>query len=475
MNSTKKVPYYVGIDIGTTAVKAVAFDIAGNMLAKTLVNNITNHPQPGYSEQNPDQIADNTESALQQLLSEMGDAPECIAFSAAMHGFIAFDKDGIPLTPCFTWADIRANEQAQQLQSDKNSLLHEKTGVPIHPMSPVCKLLWLQQQQAATFKKAHVFAGIKEYIVFKLTGKWMIDTSMASATGLFNIHTLKWDESILGMVHISKEQLPEVFATDTFFTAKDNRYTTTKFLLGGSDGAMAAYAGYPDPAATVSIGTSAAVRLITDAPAIDPASKLFCYHIKDQLYVTGGASNNGAVALQWWKENILSSTQSYDHLLNEAALIAPGSDGVIFLPYLSGERAPLWNAHAKAAFIGLQIHHQQAVLTRAIAEGVILNLYQILLLLDKFKYSDTLKVAGGFAASTFWLQLLADISDRKVVVENHPEASAWGAVKIGLPSSHPLSDAAPQYEKTYYPNKLLTALYKQLAIEQEHYYKLLLH
>jgi len=305
-------------------------------------------------------------------------------------------------------------------------------------MSPLCKLLWLKQCQPDVFKSATKFIGIKEYIFVHCFGRYWVDTSIASATGLLNLERLEWEETILQFIGIGTQQLSPVVPTKQvlYYEGSHSQLTIplqTPIVLGGSDGALSNIGAVANDlhAMAATIGTSGAVRMIVSQPKTDSHMRTFCYHIKDSYYIVGGATNNGAVVLQWLKDSLLKTEESYEALLDLAEGVAPGSEGLLFLPYLLGERAPIWNAHAKGVFFGLSVQHTKAHLVRAAMEGVIYCMYSIGSILFEEKDSTELYASGGFARSALWLQLLADVFNKNVLVSTAVESAALGAVIIG--------------------------------------------
>src|SRR5450432_269626 len=201
--------YHIGVDIGTGSVKAVAFDGTGEVVGRESVDYSMQHSTPDRSELDPDEVLEGVQASLGRLVNGLLPAmPVMVAFSAAMHSLLAVDNKGRPLTRCMIWADNRAGEIADELrQSDKGKTLYERTGVPIHAMTPLCKLLWLRENEPVIFTAAHKFIGIKEYIFYYLFGEFLVDTPIASATGLLNIHSLTWDEEALSFLGLDPSRL----------------------------------------------------------------------------------------------------------------------------------------------------------------------------------------------------------------------------------------------------------------------------
>ncbi|MEI6946352.1 gluconokinase [Paraflavisolibacter sp. H34] len=432
--------YYLGIDIGTTATKAVAFSAKGAVLASHRISYGMQHPQQGWSEQDPEEITAAVVNCINKMAAQLSpNSPLLVSFSAAMHSLLAVDANGNALTPVIIWADNRARRIAEMLRfTEDGSAFYQATGVPVHAMSPFCKLIWLREHDPVTFHTAHKLIGIKEYVFFRLFGAFLVDTSVASATGLLNSKSLQWDDRVLDFLELPADKLSEVVSPKQVLPYKGNNPRLflpagTPVVIGGSDGALASLGAgaLQKHNLTVTIGTSGAARMVVDGPETDPAMRTFCYHLKDRSYIAGGATNNGAVVLQWLKEKLLQTPDTYEELYQGAGDIAPGSDGLLCLPYLLGERAPLYNASAKGLFFGLGIHHTRAHLVRASVEGVIYCLYSIGKILLERKEVSGVNANGGFARHPMWVQILADVFGKEVVVSGSVESAALGAVMIG--------------------------------------------
>jgi len=465
--------YYIGIDIGTTSTKAVAFSENGDIIAKESIGYDIKHPQPNYSEQDPNEIFEAVINSIHKITTTLDNyIPLLISFSAAMHSMLAIDKNGMPLTNCIIWADNRASEIAEQLrETETGNIFYHKTGVPIHAMSPFCKLLWLKKNNAEVFEAAYKFIGIKEYVFYRLFGNYKVDTPIASATGLLNIHTLQWDKDILDYTGIQPKQLSEpvtgiykenILAGSNY--AADKRLQgviATAFIIGGSDGALAnlGSGAIGEHAMAITIGTSSAVRMVTSAVYTDKQMRIFCYHLANSSYIIGGASSNGAVVLQWLKDSLLQTTDTHDELFEQAAKIDAGSNGLLFIPYILGERAPVWNSNAKGVFFGLDIIHTRAHLIRSTIEGIVYCVYSIGKVLMEKKTVTEIHATGGFTQSNLWLQILCDMFNCTVFVSGAVESSALGAVKIGLDSMGIKKEWKPKMTDTYQPNLLQHQVY----------------
>lgn len=458
--------YFLGIDIGTTSVKSVAFSSTGKTICDHAISYPIKHPFPDWSEQDPEEIVESVYKTVENILRDLSPhIPRLCCFSSAMHSLIAVNKNGYAISPSIIWADNRANEMAARIHRDNQAnKYYELTGLPVHAMSPFCKLLWLRENQKDIFNKAHKFIGIKEYVFFKLFGRYVVDVSIAAATGLMNGETCHWDPWILEQAGISEDRLSEIseigeifYSPNIFPSLKD-----TPFIIGGSDGAMANIGSTDETGSLViTVGTSSAARLIINKRQIDPQMRTFCYYITENKWLVGGASNNGGIVLQWLQENFFNSKEDVSIFLNQALLAEPGSGGLIFLPYLMGERAPIWNAEARGVLFGLRIQHGQAEMVRASMEGVVYCLYAISQPLFETTEIRNIYATGGFARNGLWLQILSDIFNLPVIVCDTIENSAWGAAKTGMKALGVTISAKSEISKTYFPNTSVHSIYKK--------------
>jgi gluconokinase len=441
--------YMIGVDIGTTNTKAVAFSIKGAVSGSADVSYTARSEQPGWHELDPDRLLAAVVAVLAALREKVtfGHGLCGISFSCAMHSLIAVDGEGRPMTQAMTWADLRSEGYATTLKgTEAGKRVYRQTGTPVHAMSPLCKLLWLKENRPAIFRSAVRFIGIKEYIWHSLFGKYTIDHSIASATGLFDIYALDWYPESLELAGITPEKLSRPVPSthiESSLSPEFERLLGTPsglpFIIGGSDGCLAnlgCQAIRPGETA-LTIGTSGAVRMTTPRPEPDPKERIFNYILTEDLYVSGGATNNGGGALQWYIENFLgrgvAAAKDASAFLEEAATVAPGSEGLIFLPYLQGERAPLWDAGAKGVFFGIRSAHEQRHFMRAVLEGICFSLFQVGVSLEEAVGPITnIYASGGFIRSKFWLQTIADIFAKKVCVTGAADASATGAAIMGM-------------------------------------------
>jgi gluconokinase len=470
--------YFLGIDIGTTSVKSVAFSREGKTFSEHSISYPIQHPHSDWSEQDPEQIFQALIQTVENILRDLSPhIPGLCSFCSAMHSVIAVDESGAAISPSIIWADNRASGIAARIRNGRDGQeFYKRTGLPIHAMSPLCKLIWLKENQGDLFNRAYKFIGIKEYVFFKLFKVYFLDVSMASATGLMNANSLQWDPWILEQTGISTDRLSEITGIDKIFYAPAYLPSLQQvpFIIGGSDGAMANLGASDEPGSLViTVGTSSAARLIVNKPHIDPEMRTFCYYIHSQQWLLGGASNNGGILLQWLQENFFRSEMTVADFLKQAADVPPGAEGLVFLPYLLGERAPVWNAAAKGVLFGLDIHHGQMHMIRASLEAVIYCLYDICQPLFEHAEINNIYATGGFARTELWLQILADVFNLPVMICDTVENSAWGAVRCGMQATGERYSKKTVIRKMYTPDVSVHTVYKMAFKKFQRLYDLI--
>ncbi len=455
----------ITIELGTNAVRVYAFDLDGNIIGSLKGYCPTFHSEPDYSEQDPDQIFITMLYVLKNLLNEVLHPKKykvlCICFSSSMHSVLAVDKRGNPMGNAITWADNRANKEAAEL---KNSPLGKKiysaTGTPLHPMSPLTKIAWIKNNEKEKFKQVSKFLSLKAYILQQLTGEYVIDYSIASATGLLNIHKIKWEPESLKFAGITAAMLPALVPVDTKVGKLNKAYQAslglsadTKILVGSSDGCMAVLGDgvNEEGIATITVEDSGAVRVVSDKVMQDDKQRFFNYLLTENKYISGGPTNNGGVIFEWFTRQFGDFKNPFDlehtmlELIQDASKVPAGSDGLIFLPYLLGERAPIWNANARGVFFGLNIKHEKAHFVRAAIEGIIYELYSIGKTLEEHRTINSLSINGSFGTLPFFTQMVADMYNKPVRLRQNYHSVSYGsyllsATEMGIYKS--LDDAA---------------------------------
>jgi gluconokinase len=434
----------IGLDLGTTSTKAVAFNAQNKVIAKTAKEVNTTHAGHGQAEQDPVDVAKAALHALTQTAYEavrQGYEVSLVGFSAAMHSLIAIDEAGQPLTKAIIWMDGRAADEAMELRaSDQCGRLYQRTGAPVHPMTPLLKLIWFRNHQPELLQRATRFVSQKEFIWAQWFGEWTIDESTAGATGLYGLASRTWDTEALALAGIQESQLSRIAPTmyckrnPVHPSLKDCGLGDTVFNVGSSDGVLAnlGVGATDNQAMVLTLGTSCALRMTTRQAYLDKEHMPFCYRLDDEHYVVGGPSNSGGVVVDWLANTILSGDreeEQFDRLLTEAEQVE--TESLICLPYVAGERAPLWNAHSTGALIGLQVHHGAAHVFRAGLEGILFNAFWIAESLMKEGYYPTQLVASGkLLESAFLRQMCADIFNLPVASCEDADASVLGAVAL---------------------------------------------
>ncbi len=419
-------------------------------------------------------------ASVRSCVAETAGAPSALCLSGAMHGLLALDARDQPLAPVYTWADSQSEKQAARLKQDCDShTLYSRTGCPIHSTYFPAKIQWLKECQPAVYKAAARFVSVKEFVIHELTGRWVIDTSLASGTGLLNIHTQDWDELALQAAEIRREHLSLLVPPTTKIDRLVSRAADdlglpvdTSVIVGANDAALSSLGvGAVNPhVLVIMIGTSGAVRLLTDQPRLDERERTWCYVLDKTHYLVGGAINNAGIALNWFADGFVKPQDdgTYDRLIQEAAQIGPGANGLVFLPFLAGERNPGWNAKARGVLFGLSLHHGRAHVVRAILESVAYRLRSVFEAVEELTGPAVeIRASGGFLRSPLWVQILADALGRPIGVPLTRNTSAIGAALLGwhalgeMDDLQQVADMAP-LTATVQPDAQVHAVYSRM-------------
>lgn len=434
----------IALDIGTTSAKAIIFELNGKVVAEAERMITSYYPQSGWVEQDPIEIERSSVGAIRDVI-DLANIDQnqllTLGISCAMHSLICVDNEFTPLSQAIIWADGRSTEQAKELRKTNGNEIYKKTGLPNHPMSPLSKLLWMKETNFEPYQKAAYFISAKEFVIQKWFGQQLIDYSMASATGLFNMNTFGWDVDALALAGVNKKQLSKIVPPTTILTGIDQGIademgisSDMQFVIGAADGQLANLGSGAISAGEVAIsaGTSGAIRQMIQGFKVSENQETFCYAFTKDFSIIGGPTNNGGIALQWLKE-LIEYEGSFDDLTKEAEKVAPGAEGLLFLPYINGERAPIWKQEAKGNFFGLSITHKKEHLVRAVLEGITYNLYHIGQALEgQAGEPEKIFVNGGLARSPLWVQMLADVFGKEVYLSESHHSAAWGAAWTAL-------------------------------------------
>jgi len=437
-------------DLGTTGNKASLFNLNGQVVASTLASYNTDYPLPNWAEQNPADWASAIFNSTRELLEQAQISPAQVAvvsFSGHMQGALVVDKAGQPLRPAIIWADQRATAQAdilaQTLGADQ---VYRLTGSRVSPGYTAAKIRWIKEHQPDIYRKIYKVLQAKDYAAFLLTGVFATDYSDASLTQLLNLQQRQWSTEILDALELSASILPDIYPSATVVgrvtpqsAAATGLQAGTPVVIGGGDGGCATVGAGAVQAGDVYnyIGSSSWVALSAAQPVFDPDQRTFNFiHLDPSLYCPLGTMQAAGGAFDWLERLFRAegATQPAYKALDEAASkVPPGATGVLFLPYLLGERSPHWNPAARATFVGLAMPNGKAEMARAVLEGVAFNLRYILdSLRGQGVQVQAMRLIGGGSKSAVWRQILADVYNLPLIKVNLPaEATALGAAIAG--------------------------------------------
>lgn len=440
----------IGIDVGTTASKAVAFGVGVPWRHSALHEYPLLQPHPGWEVQDPERIRAAVLATVAQCVGTAAGAHVVgLSISTAMHGLLGLDADLRPVTPLVTWADSRSVEQSRALRASGIARqIYRASGTPVHPMTPLTKIMWFTSHQPDLSARVRHWVGLKDYIVFTLTGTLATELSSASGTAMLDVKTRQWNPAAIELAGIEAGQLPEILATTAVLPlAVDVAQQVglpagTPVVLGAGDGPLGNLGtGATAPGIVgLSIGTSGAARMLVPEPVIDPEGRLFCYALTDRHWVAGSAVSNGGVVARWaaavFGQDLLQTAgpgRSADaELLSLAAQVPAGSDGLLMLPYLLAERGPLWDPDLSGAFLGIRHGHTRGHFVRAAVEGVALQLSAIVDRLDSIEPVTSVRATGGVFRSQVWRDVVAGALGRPIRVVGGAEGTALGAAALGL-------------------------------------------
>lgn len=485
-------PHILAHDLGTTGNKATLFDTeTGAVVASVFEAYDTAYPHPNWAEQDAADWRRALYRGTQRLLAQAAALPgavlpgdiAAVSFSGMMNGALPVDAAGSPLRPAILWADQRGIAEAQLL-ADRCGAAHvyRVTGNRATPSCSAAKFLWIQRHQPELYARTRVFLQAKDYAAFLLTGVIASDYSDASNTNLFDLEGRTWAADLVAGVGLDTARLPPLFPS----TAVIGRVTPeaagqtgllagTPVVIGGGDGACAtvgAGAVHPGDAYT-NIGSSAWLAITTRRPLYDPEMRTFnLAHLDPHLFMPLGSMQAAGGAFDWLERLLRDEGPGdlHEALSTAAAAVAPGAGGLLFLPYLLGERSPYWNPHARGAFIGLSMTHGRPEMARAVLEGVALNLR---LILEAFQGQEigitAMRLIGGGARSPLWRQILADVFGLPILLpELITEATSLGAaiaggVGVGIFDSFAAADRFIHATAAAQPEPAARARYTELA------------
>ena len=447
--------YILAHDLGTSGNKATLYDTDGRLAGSMICDYPTYYPHSGWVEQDADDwwkaVCDSTKGLLEQTGIPASDVL-CVSFSAQMMGCLIVDKNGGPLRRVLIWADTRSAEQQKYMLSQVGIQNGYKiTGHRISASYSAAKLLWVRDNEPELYKKADKMLHAKEYIILKLTGEVVTEYSDASGTNLLDLSKKDWSEDLMKAFDIPRGLLPDLYPSTHIagkITAGASRLCGllegTPVVIGGGDGSCACVgAGVVKTGKVYNVvGSSSWISTAAEKPYFDPEMRTFnWFHLDDSLYTPCGTMQAAGYSYAWFRDTLCGEEQyaggvagisAYKLLDKMVEKTPPGANGLLFLPYLLGERSPLWDHNARGAFVGLGVSSGKAEMARAVLEGVGFNLKIIMDILEKYDgINDVVMIGGGTKGDT-WLQILADIWQKPLLIPQYlEEATSMGAAICG--------------------------------------------
>jgi xylulokinase len=429
----------IGVDVGTSGTRALAVTTDGELVAEATRPHELLTPRPGWTEQDPQQWWDATKAVLAEVAR---DDVVGLGLTGQMHGSVFLDSAGAVIRPALLWNDQRTARECDEITERVGAQrLLEIAGNPALTGFQAPKILWLARAEPDAHARVASVLLPKDYVRLRLTGERATDASDAAGTLLLDIRARDWSDVILDALEIPRDWLPAVHeGPDMTGTVRDELADELGLprglpvAAGGGDNAAAAVGVgvVREGAVSTSIGTSGVLFAHRDAFSPDPSGRVhaFCHAVPDAFHLMAVTLSAGG-SLSWWRER-LGCGADFDTLVGEAEAIEPGAEGLLFLPYLTGERTPHLDPHARGGFVGLTIRHGRGHLTRAVMEGVAFSLRDGLeIMRDLGTPDDDLRAVGGGARSPLWMRLQADVYGRPIRRPVVDEGPAYGAALLG--------------------------------------------
>jgi xylulokinase len=437
--------YFLGIDVSTTATKALLIDTGGQVVAVASTEYPFETPQPLWSEQHPDLWWDGAQKSIRAVILKSGAAAQnirAVGLTGQMHGLVLLDERGQVLRPAILWNDQRTQAQCDQIHErlGRSRFISISGNVALTGFTAP-KILWVAQNEPELYAKVRHILLPKDYVRYRLTGEFGMDKADGSGTVLFNLKERSWSPEILSALQIDPAWLPPT-SEGSQFTGVISKFAAeatglkagTPVAAGGGDqAAQAVGVGAVEPGIVgLTVGTSGVVFATTPSALIEPEGRLhaFCHAVPGAWHFMG-VMLSAAGSLQWYRDTLAAGIP-FEELSTEAASAPAGCEGLQFLPYLSGERTPHPDPQARGGFIGLTIRHNRSHLTRAVMEGVSFGLKDIFTLIQNsgLKEIQQVRASGGGTKSPLWRQILASVLDSELVTVNTTEGAAFGAALL---------------------------------------------
>jgi xylulokinase len=443
--------YLIGIDIGTSGTKTILMNEDGHVAASATQEYPLHTPHPGWSEQDPEDWWKAVCATTRKVLAQSGIAPsqiKGIGYSGQMHGSVFLDANGRVVRPCLLWNDSRTWRECEEItQAATPEKLHDWISNPVMTGFTAPKVAWLKKNEPENFARVRHLMLPKDYVRYRMTGEIATDVSDAAGTALFNVRERRWATKLLEVMGVPAEWMPPVFASYevtgrvTGAAASECGLAEgTPVVGGGADNPCGAVGAgvVVEGRVMVSLGTSGVIFSPTPGGKIDPSERLhnFCAAPPDQNYLMGVVISAG-MCLRWYRDRFAleekaeaakSGRDVYDVIMERAAQVPPGCEGLYFLPYIMGERTPMNDPHARGAWVGLSFRHGFPHLIRSIVEGVNFALRDNMEVIRSLNVRvNQVRLIGGGARSAFWRQMMADVLGAEIVTLRGAEGPAQGA------------------------------------------------
>lgn len=465
--------YYLGIDLGTSSLKILLGDDKGNILGNQSSSFDLSAPKENYSEENPRDWLRAFDQAFSALIKEfpvLKVADLTLAFSGQMHSLVLINEAGKVIRPAILWNDNRTSQEVAFLQENYgNYLLEIEKNIPLEGFT-LPKILWVKKNEPQNWRDTWKFMLPKDYLIYYLTGKVVTEPSDAAGTIIYDIENDAWDEKLLNDLNIDLQKCPKILASDglvgQMLIAKKEKFGLNGIVnisLGGADNSCGALGNITDPVTQglISVGTSGVVLAYANQSKEEVTGKYHYFNslIKGKKYKMGVTLSAG-YSLNWLR-NTLATEMNFKQFTQQAEKVAPGSEGLLFLPYLFGERSPYFSPQIKGGFIGLRASHQQKEMIHAVLEGVtfsLKNVYQNMEIDDSL--IKTFRITGGVVKNPFWLQMFADVFNKPIEVLSFDEGPAYGALLCSVRSESNEAHlhawkTANQVKQIFYPNQVV--------------------
>lgn len=487
----------ISVDIGTSSVRACLIDALLTIHYQTQMPLSLITDIDGKAEQDPIEVLTSTYSSIRNAAvwaSENGFMPEAISFSNAVSSLVQLDTNFEPLGDFLTYADLRSHNEAEELRRNLPKDILVSSACPLHASYWMPKILWLKKQKRMS-EPTRYLCTIKDLLIHKMSGLFVTDYSNAVATGMCDVRNGNWNENYFNEIEIDQASVPKIRPTTEIVEIKSSIAQDLKLpekiqiALGATDGVLSSLGAgaIKSGQVTTMIGSSGACRIASDSPLLTPGKmRTWSYPLADGIWVRGGAMNSGGLVTQWLLDNFYSDLEVNRDQRMQKALFdirssEPGSNGLIFLPYIFGERAPIWNERARGVFFGIHGKHRREHFARATIEGIMYSLFSIFEIINSNIDNDIeIHASGGYTQSEEFLQIQSDLFGLPVNVPRDHEGSSIGAAAlafraIGEYSSFEKIPELIKIVKVFKPDERQFGIYQSGYQQFKNLYKYLEH